>query len=175
MPDDRLGGEDGMTVDHFRPECRYPELRLSWSNLYYACAVCNGHYKKDHPTAAEEAEGKRFVDPCAEDPDDHFRLVYAPDARDLYRVRALSPAAEYVVFRLKLNQRKSLRDFWRLLGHEESCLLRREKEIRQMLELLEAKGQSDELQRIRDDFRVQLNEALAKLDSVRLLRPFPIE
>ena len=73
-PDDRLGGEEGMTVDHFKPQRRYPELRLSWSNLYYACSICNSHYKKDYPTLGEEAEGKRFVDPCEEDPDEHFRL-----------------------------------------------------------------------------------------------------
>ncbi|MDA1232217.1 MAG: HNH endonuclease, partial [Planctomycetota bacterium] len=40
-PDDRLGGEEGMKVDHFMPESRYKHLRLAWTNLYYSCDVCN--------------------------------------------------------------------------------------------------------------------------------------
>ena len=76
-----------MTVNHFKPECRFPELRFSWPNLYYACLVCNSHYKKDYPTAEEEAEGKRFIDPSEEDPDDHFRLVRDPNGGEPRRVR----------------------------------------------------------------------------------------
>ncbi len=95
MPDDRLGGEDGMTVDHFRPESRYHDLRLAWANLYYACSVCNSQYKRDYPTLEEERAGKRFVDPCEEDYDDHFRLVPDPVTGALCRVRSLSEAAEY--------------------------------------------------------------------------------
>jgi hypothetical protein len=179
MPDDRLGGEEAMTVDHFRPEGRFPKLALAWANLYYACSTCNSHYKKDYPTPDEEAEGKRFVDPCAEDPDDHFRLVRAPGTCDVWEVRALSPAAEYVVFRLKLNRRKFLRDFWRCLCREESQLLRRENEIRNLLADCEQQskrcGPSAELDRLQADCRSQLDETRVDLVSVRLLRPFPVE
>src|SRR5580698_6290867 len=73
-PDDRLGGEEGMKVDHFHPESRRPELRLAWANLYYCCDVCNNR-KSNYPTDIETARGERFVDPCAEDPDEHFRMV----------------------------------------------------------------------------------------------------
>ena len=89
-PDDRLGGEEAMHVDHFKPESRFPELQLAWPNLYYACPVCNSQYKRDYPTAREEAEGKRFVDPCAEDPDDHFRLVCDVYSGEPRQVRALT-------------------------------------------------------------------------------------
>jgi hypothetical protein len=163
-----------MTVDHFRPECRFPELRLTWSNLYYACSICNSHYKKDHPTPEEEAQGKRFVDPCEEDPDQHFRLT-----PDFCQVRALSPVAEYVVFRLKLNHRKSLRDFWRSLHHEESRLLRREGEIRHGLEdcarVIRPERPSAELQRVQAVLELLLNETRSELDGVRRLRPFPVD
>jgi uncharacterized protein (TIGR02646 family) len=178
-PDDRLGGEEGMTVDHFKPQRRYPELRLSWSNLYYACSICNSHYKKNYPTPEEEATGKRFVDPCEEDPDEHFRLVRDRETGDRCRVHALSPAAEYVIFRLKLNRRKSLRDFWRLLQHKELCLLERQNEIRRRLEdcsqLLRRQGPSEALQRLRTDYESRLTASQKELDTVRLLRPFPVE
>jgi uncharacterized protein (TIGR02646 family) len=178
MPDDRLGGEESMTVDHFKPERWYPRLRVSWSNLYYACSVCNSHYKKDHPTPDEEAEGKRFVDPCLEDPDDHFRLVRDPVTGDLCRVVSVSSApAEYAIFRLKLNRRKFLRDFWRSLHHRELNLLKKQDEIRQRLEdctqLIQLHGLNDELRRLRTDYQTRLKAAFAELDSVWFLRPFP--
>jgi len=178
MPDERLGGEEGMTVDHFKPQRRYPALRMSWSNLYYACPVCNSHYKKDYPTPEEEAEGKRFVDPCEEDPDEHFRLVRERGTGDRWQVHPLSPAAGYVVFRLKLNHRKTLRDFWRFLHHEETQLLRRQDEIRQRLgdcsQLIRHSGPSLELQRLQTDYESQLTASARELDTVRLLRPFPV-
>ncbi len=178
VPDDRLGGEEGMTVDHFKPERWYPKLRLSWSNLYYACSVCNSHYKKDYPKPNEEAEGKRFVDPCIEDPDSHFRLVPDLATGDLCRVHPLSPAAEYSVFRLKLNRRKFLRDFWRCLQHEELRLLTRAKDLRERLEdcaqQIQRDGPSDQLRRLQTDFETQLKTASTELDAVRLLRPFPV-
>jgi uncharacterized protein (TIGR02646 family) len=177
-PDDRLGGEDGMTVDHFKSEKWYPQLRTEWSNLYYACPICNSHYKKDHPKPEEEAEGKRFVDPCREDPDDHFRLVCDPETSDLCRVRPLSPAAHYTVFRLNFNRRKSLRDFWRSLHHEETRLNARKDDLRQRLkdclQLIDRYGPSEELERLRSDYEKQLTEARTELDATRQLRPFPV-
>ena len=134
-PDDRLGGEEAMTVDHFKPVARYKDLKLTWSNLYYACIVCNSHYKKDFPSPEEEAAGKRFVDPCSEDPDDHFRLVPDPDTGDLCRVRPLSESvlADYTIYRLKFNQRRFLRDFWREIHQEERQCLKRKREIHRCL------------------------------------------
>lgn len=180
-PDDRLGGEEGMTVDHFKPVAagRYPHLRLAWSNLYYACSICNSHYKKDHPKPEEEAEGKCFVDPCEQDPDDHFRLVCDTNTDELCRVRPLSPFAEYTVFRLKLNYRKQLRDFWRFLHHEELRLLKRERDIRLRLEdctnVVQRNGLSDELQRLQADYEGQYATILTDIEATRQLRPFPVE
>lgn len=179
MPDDRLGGEEGMTVDHFRPESRYPDLRLAWANLYYACSVCNSQYKRDYPTLEEERAGKRFVDPCANDYDDHFRLAPDPATGALCRVRPLSEAAEYSVLRLKLNYRKPLHDYWRGLNQEETLLLEREIEIRERLEdckrLTEQGGPNDELRHLRRDYELQLRKTHAELADVRQLRPFPVE
>jgi uncharacterized protein (TIGR02646 family) len=180
-PDDRLGGEEGMTVDHFRPIAvgRYPHLRLAWSNLYYACSICNSRYKIDHPRPDEEAEGKRFVDPCEEDPDDHFRLVCDTNTDEPCRVRPLSAIAEYTVWRLKLNCRKQLRDFWRSIHHDELRLLAREHEIRQRLDdcakVIHANGLNDEMQRLQADYEEQRAIVLAKIEATRQLRPFPVE
>ncbi len=179
MPDDRLGGEDGMTVDHFLPESRYRDLRLAWANLYYACSVCNSQYKRDYPTLEEVRAGKRFVDPCQEDYDDHFRLVPDPITGVLCRVQALSGAAEYSVLRLGLNRRKFLRDYWRGLDYAEAQLVHRDNEIRQGLEdckrAIQQDGPSDELHRLRKDYELQLRKTHVDLNAVRQLRPFPVK
>lgn len=117
-PDDKLGGEEGMKVDHFAPESRHPELRLAWSNLYYCCDVCNNR-KGNFPSDAEIASGSRFVDPCHEDPDDHFCLLQDSTTGDYCMVRWLSRAAEYEVKRLQFNRRRFLRDYWRELNANE--------------------------------------------------------
>ena len=88
--DDRLGGEDAMHVDHFKPECRFPELRLSWPNLYYACPVCNSYYKKTIRRPRRRRTASALSIPCEEDPDDHFRLVCDPETGEPCRVRGSS-------------------------------------------------------------------------------------
>jgi hypothetical protein len=117
--DTYLGGIDGMTVDHFLCEARYPHLKLAWSNLYYSCGICNSHYKKDRPTEDEEKQGLRFVDPCEKDVDDHFRLALDPVLGFRCMVKPLTPEAKFVVFVLKLNDRKSIRDYWRDIEERE--------------------------------------------------------
>ncbi len=178
MHDDKLGGEDGATVDHFKPVGRYPELRLVWSNLYYACTVCNCHYKKHYPTPEEEAQGKRFIDPCAEDTDEHFRMI--PDERtgDLNRIRPLTAPAEYSVFRLKLNDRKLLRDYWRMIQECERELVTQIGEIQNQLLVCEELVIRQDLSQgasLRAYFESQLETCIQNLREVRSRRPFPME
>lgn len=177
QPDDRFGGEEGATVDHFKPEGRFRELQFQWSNLYYSCAVCNCHYKKQYPTPAEEADGKRFVDPCAEDPDDHFRMVHDQSTGNLSRIRPLTPAAEYTVFRLKLNDRPSLRDFWREIDQDEQQLNERLGQIENGLTTcadIAAKLNDSGIKQLKSDYESQMQNCLRELDRVRSLRPFPV-
>jgi len=176
-PDDRTGGIDGMTIDHFWPTSRYPHLRLAWPNLYYSCSVCNSHYKKGHPTADEEARGDRFVDPCREDPDDHFRMVRDREDGAFARVRALTNPARYTLRILRLNSRKSLRDFWRELDHKDKSILARLSEIRELLDQIEKhtyrRGPSGELDAVRDDLVRQLQQQGRELSHIRSRWPFP--
>lgn len=176
LPDHRSQGEEGATVDHFKPECRYPELQFNWSNLYYACHICNTHYKKHYPTPSEESEGKRLVDPCAEDPDDHFRLTWDKQTGCFSRVRHLTSAAEYAVFRLKLNDRPSLRDYWREIDHEERRLKKRLGEIEECLCIcVEVTGKLSDstIESLRLDYESQRDMCLQEMDGIRARRPFP--
>ena len=178
-PDDRSGGLDGMTVDHFWPTSRYPHLRLTWSNLYYSCVVCNSYYKRDHPTEQEEAQGHRFVDPCQEDPDDHFRLTRDRSTGTLSRVRALTDLAVFTLRILRFNSRRSLSDFWRELDLLERRTLSRIREIQGLLEQLqqhiERRRTSGEVNAIQDDYVRQLEQQQEQLASIRSMRPFPLD
>lgn len=172
--DDCFGGEDAATVDRFKPEERFSALRFEWSNLYYACHLCNCHYKRHFPSVIEEAEGKRFVDPCAEDPDNHFRIALDALTGDFSHVRFLSEAGKYTVFRLKLNDRKDVRDYCRVLDRNERQLARRLQEIDQCLRHCDDIADPQILP-VRRDYETQRKNFQNELERVRSLRPFPID
>lgn len=44
--DGPLGETSPQTIDHFLPEQDFPELGLSWHNLYPACSSCNTVHKR---------------------------------------------------------------------------------------------------------------------------------
>lgn len=120
-PDDCLGGMESMTVDHFLPRDRYEKYLTVWTNLYYACPVCNEHYKKNHPTEEEEKRGLGFIDPCKDDPDNHFWLVPEAWTGHFCKVRARTNRARFPTKVLKLNYRPFLRDLWRELHRRDEA------------------------------------------------------
>jgi uncharacterized protein (TIGR02646 family) len=178
-PDDSTGGLEGMTVDHFQPESRFPQLRLRWSNLYYACFTCNSHYKKQHPTEDEQLKGHRFVDACAEDPDDHFRMIRDGKTRLLCKVKALTAAARFTLRILKLNDRRFLRETWMQLERLERDAVRRLQDVNRCVKdaraLIHRGLTSDEIQRLLDSALAERRRILARLQEVRARRPFPVE
>jgi uncharacterized protein (TIGR02646 family) len=162
--DDQLGGEEGMKVDHFRAESRHPDLRLEWVNLYYCCDVCNNR-KGNYPTDEEMAHGQRFVDPCAEDPDEHFQMVRDQRFGDFCRIVHRSTAARYTIRRLHFNNRTFLRDLWRKIDADERILTERMRVIQALNAQL---GGSDlEAQNL-------LSQCETELASIRERRPFPL-
>lgn len=68
------GDGQGTDVDHFEPKSRAPLRTFDWLNHLLACSFCNSKEKGDRFPVA--ADGSPFlVDPTAEDPLDHLRLV----------------------------------------------------------------------------------------------------
>jgi uncharacterized protein (TIGR02646 family) len=69
-----------FAVEHFRPKEKFPDLKCSYSNLYYACFRCN-RFKWDHwPSGAEVQDGRRFWDPCADVSVEHFYCTFTDGA-----------------------------------------------------------------------------------------------
>lgn len=97
LPEQLAGGQENFELDHFRPRSRFAHLVSEYSNLYYACHVCNRE-KRDHwPCNGLQAQGYRFVDTCSDDFSSHFRYHNG-------EWQPLSPAGEYTAERIRLNR-----------------------------------------------------------------------
>jgi len=91
---------ESFQIDHFKPRSRFPELERTYSNLYYSCQLCNKRNRKgDHwPTQAEISAGSRFVDPCAEDWEEHIAFQRTG------QVEPVTKAGQYSITTLELNR-----------------------------------------------------------------------
>jgi uncharacterized protein (TIGR02646 family) len=178
-PDCWMGGLEGMTVDHFQPVSRFPHLLLDWKNLYYSCSVCNEHYKRDHPTEEEETKGCRFVDSCAEDPDDHFRMVRDRKTRLLCKVKAMTDSGRYTLLILRFNERPFLRDFWMELEQRERNAIADLQEVNRNINdtraIMRRGEDSSEIQQLLERALAQRTKIRVRLAEVRSWRPFPVE
>jgi hypothetical protein len=66
-PEASLGGVAHCEIDHHRPAVLFPLLKCEYTNLYYCCRNCNSSKSNRWPRPEDEAKGRRFSDPCAED------------------------------------------------------------------------------------------------------------
>lgn len=67
-------------IEHYRPKSKYPHLTFEWTNLLLGCGICNSaEFKGDNFPEAEE--GGPYIDPCVDDPDEHFDFLYDPNAK----------------------------------------------------------------------------------------------
>lgn len=68
------GDNQGNAIDHFEPIAAAPLRTFDWHNHLLACSHCNSHEKRDlFPRAADGTP--LLVDPTAEDPYQHLRLL----------------------------------------------------------------------------------------------------
>lgn len=104
--ENEYGGLHHFHVEHFRPYSipRFLGLKTSYSNLLYACGICNKRKGNDWPSDDPLIDGRGYLDPCEHDYENHFCSAATP----AYHVEALSPAAKYMVRRLRLNRRQLL-------------------------------------------------------------------
>jgi uncharacterized protein (TIGR02646 family) len=94
------GGEENFELDHFRPKGIFPEHKLNFYNLYYACHPCNNIKHDKWPSQLLQARGiTTFVDLCADNFEVHFQEQ--PDGT----WKGLTPAAEYTIDELRLNRK----------------------------------------------------------------------
>jgi uncharacterized protein (TIGR02646 family) len=94
----RFGGERNFHVEHFRPKSKFSELENEYSNLFYACGICNSFKGNDWPSEPSETfEAPAYIDPSAVDYNTVFRVV-----NNLVQGSLTSPI--YMIERLYLNR-----------------------------------------------------------------------
>ncbi len=178
--EDFMGRFDAMEVDHFKPKRRpeFAHLEHEWANLYYCCRRCNQHKSNHWPTDEEARRGLRFVDPCAEDPDDHFRLSRHPKHGDFCCVISPTAAGRYTIEKIRLN-RDQLVQIRRSIAaeeREEQALLSRISQwITSLTAEVESRGPSAEIKQALRGLTREHEQRSAKLAEIRSLRPFPVE
>ena len=103
-----FGGGEAGEIDHFRPRHLFPNLENEYRNLYWSCRKCNAIKGGTWPSEAQAERGLRFLDPCAENSDDHWQTH--PDGT----VTALTTVGRYTVRHIRLD-RPTLTQFRRFL------------------------------------------------------------
>ena len=91
------GGERNFEIDHFRPIGKFPHLENEYTNLYYACHVCNAYKWEHFPTPELQAQGIGYVDLCADNFEKHYTLQ--PDGV----LEPHTPSARYTLTILHLD------------------------------------------------------------------------
>lgn len=104
--EDEAGGEAHFVQDHFEPRHRPSVDPANYLNLYWCCVECNSpRYKGSKwPTPEELARSECFCDPCHHDP---VGTDYV-ETND-WTLTSLTPAGEFTVRHIRLNDRESLR------------------------------------------------------------------
>ncbi len=150
---DGIKGYEGFGVDHYLPRSKFPALVVVWSNLFYACNVCNVWKGESVPLP------ERFLpNPCEHRMADH--LQYRDRAIETY-----TPHGEWLKELLHLDQRSGLRDL--VLSALGKFLLARSDLLR---DLTAYEAQLENAQSREDSGAMQaaIRETLDELDRVDL-------
>jgi hypothetical protein len=90
-----MGGVYCFHVEHFEPKSKAPERTNDWSNLFYACPICNVFKGNDWP---EPGSPIAYVNPSVVD----YEAIFLRRPAGLITGR--TPAASYMIERLYLNR-----------------------------------------------------------------------
>jgi uncharacterized protein (TIGR02646 family) len=67
-------------IEHYRPKLTFPKFTFDWDNLLLACGTCNSTKFKGAKFPEANAGGP-YINPCTDDPDEHFQFIYDPKAK----------------------------------------------------------------------------------------------
>lgn len=86
-----------MTIDHYEPRSKRPDLENSYNNLMYSCDPCNVRKGTRCPTEEARKDGYRFFRPDADLRQDHF-------VKTGVRLQGTTNTGNYSVEALDLNR-----------------------------------------------------------------------
>jgi hypothetical protein len=96
-----FGGIRNFHVEHLKPQSKFPTLINSYSNLFYACGVCNVFKSNDWPNdlAGDDFSKAGYPDPSQVDYNEFIEINSHNGS-----LTSKSPAGKYVIERLHLNR-----------------------------------------------------------------------
>lgn len=98
--DSALGGIRNFHVEHYKPKSRFPKLTNVYSNLFYACPICNTFKGNDWPRNPP----KDHSAVCYPNPSKvNYCSIFDTDS-DLKVIRGENVASRYLIEKLHLNR-----------------------------------------------------------------------
>jgi uncharacterized protein (TIGR02646 family) len=94
------GGCRHFQVEHFRPKRLYPWLQAEYTNLLYACDVCNCYKGDDWPSSDPTPHIRGYLDPCQYDYEQYFTV------QEDGTLEGKVLAARYMIEALHLNRKQ---------------------------------------------------------------------
>lgn len=112
-----FGGERNFHVEHYKPKSKnqFKSLKNVFSNLFYACAICNT-FKGDAWPATINADASKvgFLDPSLVDYSDFFQVNHSTGL-----ISSTYPAGTYMIFQIYLNRPQLILERRLAMLHEE--------------------------------------------------------
>lgn len=160
ISDASMGGIRNFHVEHYRPKSRFPDLENRFTNLFYACPICNTFKGNDWPTEPT-LEVRCYPDPSTNDYDLLF-TIKSPSGE----IEGNVIASRYMVEKIYLNRGQLI------LERRLHILLEKEKALRidinQLLILLPKAAKIDFLCRFNDI----INEMLDLMGQLQTITPY---
>ncbi len=86
-----------FSIDHYEPQTARTDLICTYSNLMYACTICNSFKQNVTPPACARAAGYRFFKADQDDASEHFVL-------EGETIRPLTNVGKLTISALNLNR-----------------------------------------------------------------------
>ena len=105
--DAHYGGMRNFHVEHYRPKSLFEDLEHQYSNLFYACGICNTFKGDDWPSdpTSDTFDYVHYPDPSQTD----YSKLFVVDPNTAL-VSGTNIAAKYMVEKLNLNRAQILRN-----------------------------------------------------------------
>lgn len=159
----QFGGIRNFHVDHYKPQSKFPELKNEYSNLFFACGICNSFKSDDWPAELINGDLTKPGYPCPAEVD-YGGFLHIDESTG--EVAGDDVTGRYLVERLHLNRGHivALRVMSVLFGRLDHC----QKQIKEMLERKEIPDQ------LKDDvigMLLRMNDVLGRYAAIRPYSP----
>jgi len=100
IPESLLGGIRNFHVEHYRPKSKFSNLENDYSNLFYACPICNTFKSNDWPSEpVEDHSVASYPNPSEVD----YNTLFESDTQKGL-IKGKNVAAKYIQEKMFLNR-----------------------------------------------------------------------